>query len=479
MTTSGLLAALILGSFFHFDMGPAMTRPTTQVPPAWTAAVSGDLVTPQTAWWTLFREPVLDRCVEEAFRNNRDLEQALARVEQARAVLGETRGQQSPELNLKVNTARARVIEGANGSSSPTNTNDVLGAVSYEADLWSKLRKATTAAKRQLLASEAARDTVRLSLAGQVTKTYFTLRGQDQQLQIARQTLSTREEALGLRKLRYDKGLTSELDYRQDQAETAVAAVQVRQLENAVARSEHALLVLLGRNPQELVANQVTRGVSLDALPQPPEIPPGLPSQLLERRPDIRQAEQSYLAALAKIGEAKAAQFPVLSLTGLFGSASTELEDLFTGPTAWELAGQILAPLVDGGKRKSRVSKAEAAARESLGSYDTTVQGAFRETLDALVGNTKTQEILVLQTEQEKAQSRAYDLAKAKYEGGSVSHLDLLDAERQLFQVQLDLEGARTNRLNAVADLCLALGGGWDAASGDRTPKAQATGTKR
>ena len=134
---------------------------------------------------------------------------------------------------------------------------------------------------------------------------------------------------------------------------------------------------------------------------------------------------------------------------------------------------------MDGGKRKSRVSKAEAAARESLGSYDTTVQGAFRETLDALVGNTKTQEILVLQTEQEKAQSRAYDLAKAKYEGGSVSHLDLLDAERQLFQVQLDLEGARTNRLNAVADLCLALGGGWDAASGDRTPKAQATGTKR
>ena len=474
MTTSGLLAALILGSFFHFDMGPAMTRPTTQVPPAWTAAVSGDLVTPQTAWWTLFREPVLDRCVEEAFRNNRDLEQALARVEQARAVLGETRGQQSPELDLKVNTARARVIEGANGSSSPTNTNDVLGAVSYEADLWSKLRKATTAAKLQLLSSEAARDTVRLSLAGQVAKAYFSLRGQDQQLQIAQETLQTRKEALALRKLLYEKGRTSELDYRQDQSETAVAAVKVRQMENAVARSEHALLVLMGRNPQEQVANQVTRGVSLDALPQPPEIPPGLPSQLLERRPDIRQSEQDYLAALAKIGEAKAAQFPTLSLTGLFGSASPELEDLFTGPTAWELAGKLLAPLVDGGKRKSRVKKAEAAARESLGIYDQTVRTAFQETLDALVGNTKAQEILTLQTEQEKAQSRAYELAKAKYEGGYASHLDLLDAQRQLFQVQLDLEGSRTDRLNAVVDLCLALGGGWDTASPDQTPKAQA-----
>ena len=274
MTTSGLLAALILGSFFHLDMGPAMTKPVTDVPVSWSAPVSGDLITPRTAWWTLFREPVLDRCVEEAFRNNRNLEQALARVEQARAVLGETRSQQSPEVNLQVEAARARVIEGANGSSSPTNTNDVLGAVSYEADLWSKLRKATTAAKLQLLSSEAARDTVRLSLAGQVAKAYFSLRGQDQQLQIAQETLQTRKEALALRKLLYEKGRTSELDYRQDQSETAVAAVKVRQMENA-------LLVLMGRNPQEQVANQVTRGVSLDALPQPPEIPPGLPSQLL------------------------------------------------------------------------------------------------------------------------------------------------------------------------------------------------------
>jgi len=483
MTTSLLLALLAVGSFFHIDLGPHSKPPATPVPLTWNVPLSGDLIRPDTAWWTLFREPVLDGCVREALVNNRDLESAIARVEQARAALGVARADQSPRLDGVASVSRSRVISTGGtptGSDTEQDSNVLYGVASYEWDLWNKLKKASAAARADLLASEAARDTVKLALEGSVAKAYFNLRGADQQLQVARRTLAIRREALELRKLRYEHGLTSELEYRQDQAETASAEAAVRQYEQQVAQYEHALLVLMGRDPREMTEMKVERGVSLDILPPPPVIPAGLPSQLLERRPDIRQAQRQLEAAQARVGEAYADRFPSISLTGLFGAASLALEDLFSGPSGWGFGAAITAPLLDGGKRKSKQQQAEAQAWEALSNYDQTVRKAFRDTLDSLTGTEKTGQIFSALSDQERAQSRAYDLAKTRYEGGYSSYLDVLDAQRNLFQVQLNLEGSRRDRLNAAVDLCMALGGGWDVPlSGDAPVPTRAPGVPK
>jgi multidrug efflux system outer membrane protein len=471
MTTSLLLALLAVGSFFHIDLGPHPKAPVTPVPLTWSVS-SEDLVRPDTAWWTLFREPVLDGCMREALTNNRDLESAIARVEQSRAALGVTRSDQSPKLDGVASTSRSRVLSPSGsytGYETETDNNTLYGGASYEWDLWSKLKKATAASRADLLASEAARDSVKLTLEGDVAKAYFNLRGADQQLQISRKTLAARREALALRKLRYEHGYTSELEYRQDQAETAAAEVAVRQYEQQVAQYEHALLLLMGRDPKEMAEMKVQRGVSLDAMPDPPAIPAGLPSQLLERRPDIRQARRELEAAQARVGEAYADRFPSISLTGLFGAASLALGDLFTGPSGWGFGGALTAPILDGGKRKSKQQEAEAKAREALSNYDQSIHKAFKDTLDSLTGTDKTGQIYSSLSNQERAQNRAFDLAKMRYEGGYSDYLDVLDAERTLFQVQLDREGARRDRYNAAVTLCLSLGGGW-AASADAAP---------
>ena len=467
MTTSTLLAALIAGSLFRFNVGPDVPPLVTQMPPALEVSVSADLVRPELSWWTLYNDPILNACVEQAFKRNAGLDMAIARVEQARAALGESRSFQSPTLDAQGSTARGRVLGPVPGSQTEQEQNILMGSVNYEVDFFGRMKKATAAARADWLATQAARDSVRLILAGDVAKTYFGLRGADAQLRIAQKTLAARMQSLELQRELYTLGRDSELNYRRAQADTAQIAVQVKQFENHLARFEHALLVLLGYEPKEMVRLQGQAPLSEDIAPQLPDVPIGLPSDLLVRRPDILQAEQQYLAAMARVGQANAARYPSFSLTGLFGAASNELGDLFSGPTGWSLTGQLLAPVFDAGRRKSRLEQAEARAWESRAFYEQTVRVAFQETLNALVNREKTNQSAQLLMVREEAQQRSYELATFLYDKGRVGQIDVLDAQRLLLQAQLDRESNHTAQLNAVVDVCLAIGGGWKARVSD------------
>ena len=463
MSTSGLLAALIAGSLFSFNVGPDVASLDVRTPPAVVATVSADAVLPETAWWSLFEDPVLDACVERAFRGNADLDMALARVEQARAVLGETRSYQSPTLDAQGSTARGRVVGPTNGVPSDTerDANMLVGSVNYEADLFGRLKKGTAAARADWLATRAARDNVRLVLAADVARSYFNLRCADEQLGILRETLRADRETLAILQERYLLGKDAELNYRRFQAETASVEKMVREHEDLLSRSETALLVLLGFDPAGMIAAREHAPVSLDRSPRLPELPTGLPLEILERRPDLMQAQMEYAAAVARIGKARAEQYPSLNLGALFGTASGPLDELFHGPTGWNLAAQITAPIFDAGRRKSRVQQAEAKAWEARVHYEQTARVAFQEILDALVRREKLAEQAVQLDIAMEAQARSYVLASEQFAWGKVAQMDVLDAHRQLLQVRLDQAGNRRDRLNAAVDFCLSLGGGW------------------
>lgn len=478
MTTSALLAALFIGSFFHIDLGPKITSPLAyDMPPAYVSSVSGDIradkaapvekITPDTAWWTLFNEPVLNQCIDEAFRRNRDLEGALAAVAQSRAAFKVARGEQRPSLHAQLDASRSYILGGAEGKRDETNLLEPAGGVSYEMDLWGKLQKATRAARENILATEAAKNTVRLSLAGEVAKNYFSLRAADRQIQIAQENLKSQQRTLDLSKYQYEQGQVSELEVRRNEALVASTAVQVQQLQLAMTQYETSLLLLMGRDPKEFAAREVPRGAYIAELPPCPSIPEGLPAELLTQRPDILQAAFNYRTALANIGSAKAAQYPTISLSGLIGNVNNSVSDMLDGPTGWAAAAGIVAPLYNGGKLEANVKKTEAAAQQALAQYYKTVQNAMKETIDAITAKEKSEEVVALEIKQEEAQLRAFELAQSQYLDGMTSPLDLLDAQRSLLAVQLQLEGSRSDRLNSAVGLCLALGGGWQYRAGD------------
>ena len=334
-------------------------------------------------------------------------------------------------------------------------------------DLWGKLQKATRAARENILATEAAKNTVRLSLAGEVAKNYFSLRAADRQIQIAQENLKSQQRTLDLSKYQYEQGQVSELEVRRNEALVASTAVQVQQLQLAMTQYETSLLLLMGRDPKEFAAREVPRGAYIAELPPCPSIPEGLPAELLTQRPDILQAAFNYRTALANIGSAKAAQYPTISLSGLIGNVNNSVSDMLDGPTGWAAAAGIVAPLYSGGKLEANVKKTEAAAQQALAQYYKTVQNAMKETIDAITANEKSEEVVALEIKQEEAQRRVFELAQSQYLDGMTSQLDLLDAQRSLLAVQLQLEGSRADRLNSAVGLCLALGGGWQYRAGD------------
>ena len=469
MTTSGLLAALIAGSFFTFNVGPNAASLDIETPPAIVATVSSDALLPESAWWTLFEDPTLNACIEGAFRRNAGLDMALARVEQARAVLGETKSHQSPTLDLQATTSRGRVVGPSIGLASETeqDANLLVGSINYEADLFGRLKKSTAASRADWLATQSARDNVRLVLAADVARSYFNLRCLDEQLGILRETLAADRETLAILQQRYTLGKDNELNLQRFLAETASVEKMVHEHENALSQNETALLVLLGSSPAEMVSLLGHEPVSLDRFPKLPEVPVGLPAQVLDRRPDLMQAGHEYVAAIARIGAAEADRYPALSLGGLLGAASGPLDDLFSGPTGWSLTGQIVAPIFDAGRRKSRVQQAEAKAWEARANYEQTARVAFQEILDALVSREKlgyqAAQIEIMMD----AQSQAYRLASEQFQWGKATQLDVLDAHRNLLQVRLDQAGNRRDQLNAAVNLCLSLGGGWQVMSPD------------
>jgi multidrug efflux system outer membrane protein len=328
--------------------------------------------------------------------------------------------------------------------------------------LWGRYRAATKAARADLLATEYAREVVRLSLTSDVAKGYFALRSLDAQLELARQTRDNRKGAVDLQRLRFDNGVSSELDLRQAEAEVAATEAVIARLTQSVRQQELALAQLLGRSPRAIVEQTVARGAALAKLNEPPAVPAGLPSELLARRPDLRQAEQGLLSAQARIGEAKAALFPELSLTGFLGSESKHLADLFSGPaTIWGLTAGLVQTVFNAGRTEAGIQAADARQTEALVGYDKAVQQAFREVLDALVAHRQAAEVGVADQRRVAALARALELADLRYQNGVDNYLQVLDAQRNLYQAQQDTIDARRAELAAAADLIKSLGGGW------------------
>lgn len=460
MTATLLVWAMLFGSLFHFDPGKAGPTPEAEFAKA-QAVASADAVQTTDPWWQSFNDPILNQCVVEALSNNRDMAVAIERLEDAKALLRQNMANQAPSLSGMGEFSRGSKLGDQQNSQTATDLDELAGQVSYESDFWSRLRHATAAAKADLLATAAARDLVHLDLAGSTAKAYFLLRAEDRQLQIAQATLETRKKTLALEKLLYEQGNASELEYRQAESEEQAVETTVQMLTADIQRSVHALMLLMGRNPDQMVSGDVPRGATLSEMPIPPEVPEGLSSKLLEKRPDIRQAEAALVAAKERVAEARAACFPTISLTGLFGNASNELSDLFSGQTGWSVATNITGSIFDAGKNRAKVRSAEAQATEALANYQKTVQSAFRDVLDALTSRTQYEKQQALYAAREQTLARALELAKVRFYGGNTSQMDVLDAQRSLLSVQMDSETNRLNRLNAAVDLYLALGGDW------------------
>jgi multidrug efflux system outer membrane protein len=439
-------------------VGPTYQRPEVPIPAQWQVGIQTANDLANTTWWNQFRDPVLDNLIQTALQENKDVQIAVARVEEYMGRYGVTRSEQFPQVSTNADAARTRTSE--NGApppgTNPVNTFQVDLGVSFELDLWGKLRNATEAARAQLLATEEAKRTVILTLVSQLANSYVQLLDLDQQLVVTRETLGTRSESVRINGLRFKAGLISELDYQQAVAEYQNAAVQVPRLERLIAQQENAISLLLGRNP-----GKIARGVTLDQLALP-QVPGGLPSELLERRPDIRQAEQQLISANALIGVAKAAFFPSISLTGLFGVASTDLSDLFKGPSrTWQFAGILAQPIFTGGALTGQLQVAEAVQQQALLNYQQVIQNAFAEVDDSLIAISKLREQLKDQAAQVNALQRNVDLATLRYKNGYSDYLTVVDAERNLYTAQLQYVQDQGSLFVALVNLYKALGGGW------------------
>jgi outer membrane protein, multidrug efflux system len=449
-------------------VGPKYRRPTAKSPDVFRG--TADLVAPadpasisDLKWFEVFKDERLQELIRTALVANYDLREAVARVNAARANLGITRADQFPNITA---SADLTTVRNSAGGSFPipggvnldrTFGGVVLNLLSFELDLWGRLRRATEAARANLLATEESRRAVITTLVGDVATAYFDLLELDTELEIAKRTLATRQESLRLINVRQQGGVATLLDVRQAEQLVYAAAQTIPDIDRLIEQRENQISLLLAKNPGE-----VTRGRRLTEQEQPPSVPPGLPSSLLERRPDIRAAEQNLIAANAIIGVAKAAYFPRISLTGFLGFESNQLSSLFTGPTrVWQFVPQVAQPIFTAGRIKSNVRLAEAQQQIALVQYEKTIQTAFREVSDALVEYRKVKEI---RSQQESLVTTLQDrsrLAYLRYQGGVDTQLNALDADRDLFTAELSLTLTRRNELLALVQLYKALGGGW------------------
>lgn len=448
------------------SVGAKYKRPSVAAPPTFRGAPTGEVAETSFAdakWFEVFKDEQLQQLVRTALKNNYDVREAAARVEAARASLGITRADQLPTIAGTASVTTQRTS--ANGSFTiPQNFDQTrtfgtvgLNLLSYEVDLWGRLRNATAAARAELLASEENRKAVVTALVSDVSSTYFHLLELDAELEIAKRTLASRESSLQLIRNREQGGLSSLLELRQGEQLVQVAAQVVPVVEQQIAQTENQLRLLLGDSP-----GPIDRSRPLVAQQQPPAIPAGLPSALLERRPDIRAAEQNLIASNALVGVARAAYFPSISLTGLFGFQSNQLSNLFTGPNkAWQFTPQLAQPIFTGGRLKSNVALARAQQDIALVQYERSIQNAFREVSDSLVQVEKVREVRGRQESLVATLKDRSRLSHVRYEGGVDTLLDALDADRDLFDAELRLAQLRRDELVSVVQLYRALGGGW------------------
>ena len=453
-----LISVLMLSSC---AIGPDYLRPSVKTPQAWRfeEAQAKDMV--NTLWWKQFHEPVLDELIETALKENNDVRIATARVEEFMGRYAITRAGQFPQIAGSAIGQRKGVTQYSNPPWPATADNpypdyQAFLSASWEIDIWGRLRRATQAARADMLATEEGRRGVVLTVVTAVAIGYTDLLDLDKQLEIAERTANSREHSFRLFKLRFDRGLVSELELRQIESEYRAALAVIPLLQKLIAQQENALSVLLGRNP-----GPIPRGMPLDRL-ELPSVPASLPSELLERRPDIRQAEQNLIAANARIGVARAQYFPVISLTGMFGVESTDLSRLFTGPARmWTYAAPVSGPVFTAGGIAGSVKAAEAVQRQSLLRYQQVIQQAFREVEDALVDQGKSREQLKAQRQQVEALQGYARLANLRYENGYTSYIEVLDAERNLFNSELSYAQTQGALFRALVNLYKSMGGGW------------------
>lgn len=463
---AGMLAAGILAGC---AIGPDYQRPATVIDslPAAHVEAAGQGRDGQApagvarAWWTLFNDAQLTALVDAALRHNADLAVAVARVEEADGVLREAGAALLPQVDASASDARSRISTRTATPLPATapivreNLRFTVGT-SFELDLWGKLRRTSEAARAQALATRYARDTLALSLAGLVTQQYLALRSLDAQLELGRDSLLAREESLRLMQLRVDAGLSSALDVQTQQAALAAAGTQLAELRQQRDLVAHQLQLLSG---QPVPAPDV-RGLA--SLPVPPVPPAGLPSALLDNRPDVRQAEELLVAANARIGVAKAAFLPSISLTGFLGSESAALTDLFKSPAAiWSAGASISLPIFSGGRLSAREDQATAQQRQALATYRKAAETAYREINDALSVLRETAVSDRAQQQRQQALQGSLTVVNARYQAGYAGRLDWLEARRTANDAALSAVRARQARLVAVVDVMKALGGGW------------------
>lgn len=437
-------------------------KPELPLPAALPAPTEATTALPDP-WWTIFNDARLDRLIREALAHNADVGVAAARVAQARASLRITNADRWPSVDLEANATRSKesnavFVPGGDVESLRT-LYTVQGVVGYELDLWGRYARAAESARADLLNSEFGREAIKLSLTGDVARGYFGLIAAFRQLERARATLATRDESLKLEKLRFDSGESDEFTYKRAEADAAATRKSVHQLELELTQRTNALSILLGRSPRDLIDNAVA--VNDAQLPAPVVLPAELPSLVLERRPDIGAAEAALDAAAADIGVLRAAVFPSISLTGLFGSVSAELGELFTKPMeAWSVAGGLLQPVFQGGRGRGGIARAEAVREQRKAEYARTVQIAFSDVHNALRGQVLIAGVREANAQQVAALTRATQLADLRYSQGDIAYLELLDVRRGLFQAEIDYLAAQRDALLNTVDLALSVGGG-------------------
>jgi multidrug efflux system outer membrane protein len=454
-----LLALLLAGC----TVGPDYQRPKTEVPggyrgvPAPTPVAASPDSLGDAKWWTVFQDEQLQSLIRTALKQNYDLRIAAERVLAAQAQLRIARSDQYPSAGVGVVGTTER--QPASPLSAPFRYDflQLGGSASWDLDFWGKYRRATEAARANLAQTEWGKRAVVSTLVANVASAYFQLRALDLELEITRHSLTTRQESLRLTTVLADEGAASMVDVRQAEQLVYLASATIPDLERQIEQEENFLSLLLAQNPGPIV-----RGRSLTEQVRPPVVPAGLPSQLLERRPDIREAEQQLIAANAQIGVARAAYFPDISLTGTAGFASSALTDLFSKPAgAWNFAASVAQPLFTAGKLQANVRLAEAQQRQTLLTYQQTIQSAFRDVSDALVAYRKTHEV---REQQELLAAAAQDsarLAHVRYDGGATAYLEVLTNETNYLTAELALSQVRLNEMLSLVQIYSALGGGW------------------
>ena len=442
-------------------VGPNYQRPDVQTPTSYRFEVADPADTANTAWWEQFQDPVLNELILTALKENKDVRIAAARIDEFAGRLGTTRSALFPQFGYQGAAARDQFSETTGTPLSPSTENPqtsylAIATASWEIDIWGRVRRLSESARADLLASVEGRRAVILTLVSAVATAYIVLRDLDNQLAIAKSTAKSYEETVQLFEMRFKGGVVSEVELAQVRSQYEQAAARIPQFEKFIAQQENALSVLLGRNP-----GSIPRGRPLDKLAMP-AVPAGLPSQLLEQRPDILEAEQRLIAENALIGAARALYYPSISLTGFLGGASAELSDLFDSSSkTWNFTGSILGPIFTGGAIKGQVLQAEARQQQALIAYEQAIQNAFREVDDALVDHRKSREQLAAQDRQVEALREYARLAWLRFNNGYTSYLEVLDARRSLFDAELDRALTQGVVFQALVDIYKAMGGGW------------------